>query len=115
MKYLNIIALSLISFSTMAEVIDKVTSYESMWGIGLSLSIIFATLTYFKASYIILPFLTSAYLCYGYLDMAYDPTFKQLVIDAMGKEYFMSGYISSCLMIVLSLFSLYLARHKLSE
>ena len=103
MKTHGFVILSLFSCSAFAEVADKVQSYPSMWIVGLTLAAVLGALTYFKPPFLVLAIAVSLFLGYGYYDLASDPALRQLILEEKGNSYFLSGYISSSLILVTAL------------
>lgn len=98
--------------SASAEIVDKVASYPSMWGISILASFVIATLSYWKPGFVILAIVVSFFLGASYLDMALDEHFRRLIISEMGAGYLVSGFFSAGLVLAASVVAVLLRKKR---
>ncbi len=89
--------------SASAEVADKIASYPTMWGISIVTSLILGGLSYWKPAFLALALVASGVLAASYFDMTTDDYFRQRVVEEMGAAYLISGFLSTGLVIAVSI------------
>lgn len=112
MSVRTLATLSLIPCTALAEVADKVQSYPSMWLWGLLLAVVLGGLAYLRPLFLIPAVVISLFFAYGYYDMESDYAFRQQVLNEMGENYFIFGYICSFATSTAALFGAFFSRYR---